>query len=377
VKIPRLLGISPGGYSGVRDNLFPLLEKRGNEKVDVIDSNLPSIFKAIKWYNFSLSYLKALYLLKNFPHHNHWLTIAQKRPWIWKQKTLYCERFVRKYKDEIDIIFQIGRFHAPSIKKPEKPYVIYMDGTLEMSQEYPLARLWFSDSEKNERKKLDEMNYQNATRILAMSECARRSILENYEVEKEKVKTVYAGANIKSKPEFAKNYGSKLLLFVGIDFHRKGGWILLKAFKKVKKEIPKAELVIVGSRPKINQEGLTIKGRIPWEKQSQLMDLYKRASIFVMPSIQENFGHVFLEAMAYKTPCVGTKTGGVPEIIEDKVTGFLVQPYDDQTLAEKIITLLEDETSMKKMGERGQKRFEKYFTWDIVAKDISQELGKI
>jgi len=86
------------------------------------------------------------------------------------------------------------------------------------------------------------------------------------------------------------------------------------------------------------------------------------ASVFAMPSIQENFRHVFLEAMAYKTPCIGTAVDAMPEIIENGKTGFLVPPNDHKELADKLILLLEEENLMKRMGEPGRRRVEKYFT---------------
>ena len=72
------------------------------------------------------------------------------------------------------------------------------------------------------------------------------------------------------------------------------------------------------------------------------------------------FPNVLLEAMPYKNPCVGSAVSGIPEIIEEGKTEFLV-PHDDyKRLADKLILLLEDENLMKRMGEEGRKRVEKY-----------------
>jgi len=104
--------------------------------------------------------------------------------------------------------------------------------------------------------------------------------------------------------------------------------------------------------------------------------LYEHASVFAMPSIQENFGHVFLEAMAYKTPCIGTTVDAMPEIIEEGKTGFLVPPNDYKQLADRLILLLEDENLMRKMGEQGRERFKRYFTWDLVINRMNKQFEK-
>ena len=95
------------------------------------------------------------------------------------------------------------------------------------------------------------------------------------------------------------------------------------------------------------------------------------------PSVQENFGHVFLEAMANKMPCIGTTVDAMPEIIQNDSTGFLVPPNNPKQLAEKLILLLEDENLMKEMGNKGRKRVEKYFTWDKVVDRMTEVFDKV
>jgi len=81
--------------------------------------------------------------------------------------------------------------------------------------------------------------------------------------------------------------------------------------------------------------------------------------------------------MAYKTPCIGTTVDAMPEIIENGKTGFLVPPNDHKELADKLILLLEDENFMKRMGESGRRRVEKYFTWDIVVDRMTKEFERV
>jgi phosphatidyl-myo-inositol dimannoside synthase len=108
-------------------------------------------------------------------------------------------------------------------------------------------------------------------------------------------------------------------------------------------------------------------------KLEQLKSLYARADIFVMPSRQEGFGLTFLEAMALGKPVVAGNYGGTPEVVQDEVTGFLVDPGDLQGLAGRLVQLLQDEALRRKLGEAGRQRVEEYYTF----KDFQERLARI
>ena len=84
--------------------------------------------------------------------------------------------------------------------------------------------------------------------------------------------------------------------------------------------------------------------------------------VFVLPSLYEGFPNAVLEAMAMSKPVVATRVGGVPEAVEDGVTGLLVPPRDPEALAQAIIALLQDRERAKTMGRAGRERVERYFT---------------
>jgi phosphatidylinositol alpha-1,6-mannosyltransferase len=95
----------------------------------------------------------------------------------------------------------------------------------------------------------------------------------------------------------------------------------------------------------------------------QLKHYYSRSDIFVMPSRQEGFGVVFLEAMALGKPVVAGNHGGAPEIVQDGVTGFLVNPDDHEALTDRLSRLLQDEPLRRKMGDAGRRRVEENYTF--------------
>lgn len=102
----------------------------------------------------------------------------------------------------------------------------------------------------------------------------------------------------------------------------------------------------------------------------------KNADMFVFPTFYPNecFPLVLLEAMQHNLPCVSTTEGGIPGIIDEDKTGFLVPKHDAETLAEKIQTLLSDAALRQRMGESGREKFEKEFTLEVFEKRMAEIL---
>jgi len=124
----------------------------------------------------------------------------------------------------------------------------------------------------------------------------------------------------------------------------------------------------------ITQPGIEIVGFV--KDKNIIKNIYEQSTIFVMPSLCEPFGLVFLEAMSYKLPCIGSTVDAMSEIIEDGITGFIVPLDDVDLLSEKIITLLNNPELCAKMGLEGYKRLKNEFTWDKLGDEIDNSLKK-
>ena len=107
---------------------------------------------------------------------------------------------------------------------------------------------------------------------------------------------------------------------------------------------------------------------------SELAACYSSCEIFALPSRGEGFGLVYLEAMARGKPVIGGAHGGAPEVIEDGVTGYLVQYGDTVQLATSIETLLMDPALASEMGARGRKRVERDFRFSVFASSLKKIL---
>lgn len=358
--------------SGIDKYLFPPLESRG-WRINKIDIRYPA-------------YLKYTHLASTFSTDiAKWKTNFGKKqefylksPQGFRQRTRFCQNTLKKLKPDYDLIFQVSGMFAPSFNGCVKKYVLFLDWTRKLSErEWPdwapvkdakLREEWF---------KLERDTYRNAALIFTVSEYTKRSVVNDYGIPSEKVIVTDYGPTLDTLPDsnFKKEYDGKTILFVGFDFKRKGGYILLEAFKKVRKEIKDARLIIVGpTNLKIGLEGVELKGALD---KKEIVKLYEQASIFVMPSLCEPFGLVFLEAMAYKLPCIGTNVDAMPEIIEDRKAGFLVDRNDSLALIERMVLLLKNSSLMKEIGEAGYSLLKENFTWDKTIERIDFNLEKI
>lgn len=165
--------------------------------------------------------------------------------------------------------------------------------------------------------------------------------------------------------------GKKIVLFAGKLTHYKGVRYLIQAARKIS-----AEVVILGEGPeRKNLEKRTSDYKLKnvhfighLGTSNELNKFYKRASVFVAPSVwDEPLGLVILEAMASKTPVVVTRKGGIPLAVKDGVNGYFVRPRNSSEIVEKVNLLLNNEDKRQKMAENARKIVEQKFSWETIA----------
>jgi glycosyltransferase involved in cell wall biosynthesis len=203
-----------------------------------------------------------------------------------------------------------------------------------------------------------------------MSENTRRSIIEDYGADPTRVQVIHAGVDRLAEPTVQRP-DVRRVLFVGIDFERKGGPSLLHAFAQVVRAVPDAELHIVGPRPGAPQPGVVWHGYV--SSRSMLAELYAGASLAVLPTRCDPFGLAVVEAMAHALPVIATDVDAMPEIIDDGVTGLLVRAGDNEALADRIVTLLRDPDRRAAMGVAAYARAGR-FLWDDAVDRIAAAL---
>lgn len=180
------------------------------------------------------------------------------------------------------------------------------------------------------------------------------------------------------------------VLFVGRMEERKGAHILARAIPHLLKHRPDAHFYLAGRDTFVNNEAITLAGEanasfknrlladIPQHcrdnvhflghvADDELAGYYRGCDLFAAPSLYESFGLIYIEAMSFGKPVIGCGVGGVPEVVEDGVSGMLVPPEDHLALAQGMLILLNDRELRKKMGENARKRVENNFTETLMA----------
>jgi glycosyltransferase involved in cell wall biosynthesis len=110
---------------------------------------------------------------------------------------------------------------------------------------------------------------------------------------------------------------------------------------------------------------------------SELIKYYHITQALVLPTYYEGLPNVVLEAMACELPVIASKVSGIPEQVEDNVTGFLVPPGDIQCFYKKIVELLESPDKRNILGKNARKKVLENFTWNLVAKRIADNYQQI
>lgn len=175
-------------------------------------------------------------------------------------------------------------------------------------------------------------------------------------------------------PELDRAIGSRSVLLVGrmaVGERYKGHDALLDVWPRITAAIPDARLVFAGDgddRARLVEKAaaLGVSDRVVFPgflSAGALDHLYNRAAVFAMPSRGEGFGLVYLEAMAHGLPCLGSIHDAASEVIDDGVTGSLVDQANGDALVEVLQRWLSDEPTRQRLGRAGRERVQRHFTY--------------
>ncbi|MBU1628317.1 glycosyltransferase family 4 protein [bacterium] len=179
---------------------------------------------------------------------------------------------------------------------------------------------------------------------------------------------ITGGVDIAEFPELSRKARGKdekirILMSGRADDPRKGFGILIKAGKILWEKRQDFEICVTVQGAFI-EEFLKPLG---WLTHEELREEYKKADLVIVPSIwEEPFGIVAVEAGALSLPVISTRVGGLQEIVEDGITGFVIQPQDEKALADKINYFLDDREKLIEMGKSARKRVIENYNWDDI-----------
>ncbi|HNW91219.1 MAG TPA: glycosyltransferase family 4 protein [Bacteroidales bacterium] len=369
----HILFIKLGGFSHINNNVHrQLSEKFPRFKVDTIDvAEFINSYKIRKVASY-------FYLLCEYG----WDFLTRKKSRYdyksWEIVTSYNFRMIKKM-----IVKRIAEnpgkyvfsFQTQSMFDGSSglvPHFVYTDSTVLANRNYPGIDMKKVLKSKTWMKK-ERQIYDNATCNFTFSTNQKRSLIEQYGINENKVTCVFAGSNIiyNESDHVVKNYNTRNILFVGVNWERKGGDILFRSFLKVLETIPDATLTVVGCSPGINHPNVEIAGRRPLEEVEKY---YQIASVFCMPTKQEPFGIAFVEAMQRKIPVVASNIGALPDMISNNYNGFIHEWDDVDSIAVSLCVLLSDPEKCRLFGKRSFRIVQDKFTWNKTGLAIQKKI---
>jgi glycosyltransferase involved in cell wall biosynthesis len=225
---------------------------------------------------------------------------------------------------------------------------------------------------------IERQSLLKADLIASISKSSGRMIGEYYKINPQKIIYTPLGMPYKKlKSDVKKEKKIKKVLFVGRLERRKGIKELIEAIPVVIKRYSNVEFDIVGKDSQVAPGNISYEGYAKkilkknelkkvifhgFCTEDALKRFYNNCDMLVAPSIYESCGQIYLEAMEFAKPVIGTDVGGIPEIVKDKETGLLVKPGDSKQLTESMISLLEDDDLRQKMGINGRKLAQEKFS---------------
>ncbi len=236
----------------------------------------------------------------------------------------------------------------------------------------------------------EETMLERANRIIGVSDFTRRELLQYYKVKESKIRVIHNGVDTqkfqpaadkrKVKEELGLNPEDIAILSVGRLYARKGLFTLIECMPAVVKRFRNAKFVISGKGQSSEMEKLiahasrlgvrdniVFTGYFPDKK---LPKLYQAADVFAFSTFYENLPFAVLEALSTGLPVVTTNVGGIPEMIDSGKNGFLVEPFNAQQLADRVLYCLEHPVAAAEIGASARQTILERFDWRLIVQKV-------
>ncbi len=288
----------------------------------------------------------------------------------WFSKEL--EKELRQVKP--DVLFVPGAPQLIAYCKTSVPIIYMADATFQQLQGYYDS---FSDLARyNIRQgiQLDQSAFNNAAHCMLASDWASQSAIHDYHVAENKITVQPLGANLDLVPAASelKKEKNKIcqLLFLGVEWDRKGGQIALDTFYALQKRGMQVQLTIIGCTPPVPvyENNITV---IPFinkniKKEAALLyNIFLQTDFLLLPTRAECAGLVFCEASAFGIPSITTDTGGVGTYVENGINGFTLPLYSGaEAYADKILELYSNDDVYNQLSINSKKKYDAILNWD-------------
>jgi glycosyltransferase involved in cell wall biosynthesis len=240
--------------------------------------------------------------------------------------------------------------------------------------------------------KMEKLALEKCKLAIYSSEWAAKTAIENYQVAQSKVKVVPFGANIEcdrnldsikaivdSRPSSQCN-----LLFLGVDWFRKGGDIALEVVRELNRQGLNTKLTVVGCQPITNKplppfvKSLGFISKHTNEGREKIDKIISESHFLVLPSQAECYGIVFCEANSFGVPCIATDVGGITTVIKDDLNGKTFSK--DANIADYcayISNLFSDYSRYKSLALSSFNEYQSRLNWSVAGKAVKKLLMEL
>jgi glycosyltransferase involved in cell wall biosynthesis len=226
----------------------------------------------------------------------------------------------------------------------------------------PRCHLGDGASKKTPQRVMD-FGYHRADRVIVHAGAMRQAVVETLGIPEQQIDVVphvAIGESVGADQSVAED--ENLVLFFGRIWQYKGLEYLIRAQPLISAQVPEARIMIAGRGDDIDvyRRMMTDSGKFilrnDWISYEERVELFQRASVVVLPYVEATQSGVIPIAYTFSKPVVCTHTGGLPEMVDDGQTGYVVPPRDEVALAESIVALLKDRRLRRMMGENGRRK---------------------
>lgn len=341
--------------------------ERGTLKIflkNIIKNILEKMSKMSKNITFLLIYLKYIYRAKKT---------------VKKYLNLQTDSDVLIFHD----IFACFEY-LKMVEKINKKIILVLHTNGETFKQIEIYHSNQSIKTKNYLKKLEIEVLKKVHKIIFVSKSSLDIFNKNNPEYINKTTYIYNGIEDLKEEKKEIDFTNKPLNFicVGTLNGRKGQELILKFVNKRKKEIEgKIVFYIVGEGPSYEEYKTSVK-RLNLENiikvlgnRNDVTCLLNNSHIFILPSFDEGLPVAIIEAMRASLPIISTKVGGIPEMVEDNKEGFLINP-DEKEIEKIILEILNNRVNLKQLSELSRKKYEKYFTLEVMIKRYAEVINE-
>ncbi|MEC5161184.1 glycosyltransferase involved in cell wall biosynthesis [Janthinobacterium sp. CG_23.3] len=347
--------------------IFPPLMQLFRDEFDIVAALHPRLPPWYAWWHRLAS--------ARWPRqawYRQWRYRLEKTPAAFRRLSRDCARQLDALEGRYDVVLFFGAMHSPGAC-PGKHLFVFSDSCRWLSSRNAHDDISHFRDHRDEAEwlALEGEVYRSAARIFVGSDFVRDALLAHYDVAPGQAVTSGFGAGNAFGEAYEKVFDGKTILYIGKgDFEKKGGVVLLEAFAKVRRELPRTQLHIVGQERLPAAAGVVNHGFV--RERERLVALMRAAHVFALPSLVDRNPISLLDAMAAATPCVASDYGAMPGMLGD--AGIIAPCNDVDALAAALFKLLTNQRLARALGERGRRRFQERYNWHSVWQVIQREM---